>query len=209
MSKKNTKKILFLDCETTSLNSWKGALVQVYGIIRIDGKIQERFDLRINPFNDAEIKVNGEFNRGKRTYSDSDGFEKMLEILEKYVDPYNKEDKFFVVAHNARFDEDFIRAWFKRNKNQWFGSYFWNPWICTLQMAANYFYLKGIRQDVKNMKLSTLCEYFGLNVKEDKLHDASYDVPLMKDLYNILRNGGKKKRKKSSRTLPRVRKRRG
>ena len=42
-------------------------------------------------------------------------------ILNKYVDKYNKQDKFFLACYNnASFDNQFLRAWFLQNGDKYF-----------------------------------------------------------------------------------------
>lgn len=188
------KKLLFLDVETTGLNSYNCAIVQIYGIVRINGVIKEEFEIRMRPHRGAKIDVNSNFNRNKKVVSPERGLEILISKLEKYVDPYNRRDKFFIVAYNARYDTDFIRAWFTRNDNQWFGSYFWHPSMDVMHMALEDMYKRNTRHEVDNMRLGTVAQYYGLRVTESSLHDAKYDTRLTKDLYNRIKKSSTKKK---------------
>jgi len=177
-------KICFIDVETTGLYASRNALLQVAGIIRIDGKIKKKFDFKMQPFADAVIDVNSEMAT-KHRLKDATAFKKFKKVLEDYINPYNKKDKFYFIGYNASFDESFIRAWFLRNEDKYYGSYFWNPSVDLMQMIARALMRRDKRHELKNMKLGTVAKYHGIKVKDDNLHDAAYDIKITKDLYNI------------------------
>lgn len=53
-------------------------------------------------------------------------YKQFVDLLSKYVDRYNKKDKFFLAGYNiASFDNSFLRAWFIQNGDKYFGSWFW------------------------------------------------------------------------------------
>jgi DNA polymerase-3 subunit epsilon len=176
-------KLCFIDVETTGLDHTKNALLQCAGIIRIDGRIKDRFDFKMQPHEDAIIDVNEEMASRHRLKHET-AFNRFIKKLEKYVNPYKKSDKFYFLGYNSKFDENFMRAWFLRNKNKWYGSYFWNPSVDVMQLAMRGMMRKGERPELANMKLGTVAKYYGLKVKESDLHDAAYDIKLTKDLYN-------------------------
>lgn len=178
-------KLIFLDVETTGDNFSKCAITQIAGIIRINGRIVKRFDIKMKPHPGALVNFN--LKSSKRHSKDYEtGFIEFRHVLEKYVNPYDPKDKFFMVAYNSNFDESFIRSWFLRNDCKFFGSYFWNPSIDVMQMAQYYLMAKKERHELKNMKLCTVAEYFGVTVQERRLHEATYDALILKDTYNVL-----------------------
>lgn len=176
-------KLIFIDVETTGLNEKNNAIIQLAGIIRIDGKIKKRFNYKMQPHKDATIDVNEQLAMRYRTKQET-GFKKFKALLEEYVNPYNKKDKFYFVAYNSKFDEKFMRAWFLRNDCKYYGSYFWNPSCDVMQLAIRGLMRSGKRHELDNMKLGTVCKYYGIKVKENDLHDAAYDIKITKDLYN-------------------------
>jgi DNA polymerase-3 subunit epsilon len=188
------KKLLFLDVETTSLDPYNGAIIQIHCIIRINGKIKESFEVRMSPHEGAKIDVNENFNLGKKTESSERGLDIFIDKLENYVNRYDKTDKFYIVAYNAKFDCDHIRNWFRRCNHKWYGSYFWHPPIDVMGLALDFFYKKGKRHELINFKLGTVAEWFGLEVEKENLHDAKYDNFLTKDLYNKIRKFPKPKK---------------
>lgn len=160
-------KLCFIDTETTGLNHYKDRIWQISGRIRIDGKNKETFNIT-----------------NKR--SEKDLYKEFISILNKYVDKFNKSDKLFMVAYNSRFDENFIRSMFDRNKNKFYGSYFYNPSICTMQMASLYFLKRPKIKRPDSFKLSEVCKYFKIPFDDNKAHDALYDSNANQKLYNRL-----------------------
>jgi DNA polymerase-3 subunit epsilon len=96
------------------------------------------------------------------------------------VDKYNKKDKFFLIGYNIGFDDSFMREMWRRNKDVYYGSWFWWPPIDVAVLACHY--LKGERHRLENFKLSTLAEY--LNIKrEGNAHDALSDIHITREIY--------------------------
>lgn len=160
-------KLCFIDIETTGLDENKEKIWQIAGHIRDNGKI-------VNRFNIIDKK------------SEKNLYYKFLRSLDKSVNKFDKEDKMFFIAYNAGFDSKFIRRMFESNDNAFFGSYFYNPYICVMQMAARYFMKFPNKERPKNFKLGEMCKYFKILVNDKKLHDGYYDITLTRKLYNKL-----------------------
>ena len=47
-------------------------------------------------------------------------------------------------------------------------------------------YLAEKRPDMENFKLATVAKALGIEVSEDNLHDASYDIALTKGIFQIV-----------------------
>lgn len=157
-------KQIFLDTETTDLNPNQGNITEIGYVYRVSGKIKKK---RLIKGTERHI------------------YEEFIKDLENLVDRYDQNDKLYLIGYNVRFDEDWLRAMFRRNGNQFFGSYFFNPSIDVMQIAGNYF--MGKRNRPENFKLMTLLKYFKVPFQENKLHSALYDAEKTKDLYNILK----------------------
>lgn len=87
------------------------------------------------------------------------------QILGKYVDKYNKNDKFTVVGHNVKFDLDMLRNWAYRCNEKFIASYidFKNEFD-TLAFTKCLKILGRLPQ-TENNKLETLCEAFQIPLK--------------------------------------------
>ena len=105
--------------------------------------------------------------------------------MNKYIDPYNKRDKFALIGYNAKFDYDFLRKWFEKQSFSYFGSFVWFPPIDVMNLAA--FDSIERRSEIPNFKLGSLAKAYGINLIEDDLHDAFYDISITRDLYHRLR----------------------
>ena len=181
-------KLLFFDVETTGVNFWQHGIHEVAGCIEIDGEVVENFCWNMQPDPRAKIELEA-LQVGGRTMEDLAGYppsnyvyKLFTKMLAKYVDKFNKKDKFFLVGfNNAAFDDKFLRAWFKQNGDEYFGSWFWANPIDTFVLASHR--LMDQRPTMENFKLMTACRQMGIPVDDDKLHRADYDIELTRALY--------------------------
>lgn len=44
-------------------------------------------------------------------------------------------------------------------------------------------FLMGVRNDMENFKLMTVARTMGIEIDENKLHDATYDIELTRDIF--------------------------
>lgn len=192
-----TKRI-FLDVETTGLWETKHAIHQLAGLIEIDGKVVDTFDLRMRPWEGAVIdvdrktqipvplKVSGITNETIMAYPDpAVQCSKLLSICEKYIDMADDKDRFFLVAHNAEFDTKFMRMFMmkfgKGSPFSRFGKVFRTSSICTRTLAA--VALEEKYADMENFQLATIAKEFGLDMSGIALHDAMGDIKLTRDVF--------------------------
>lgn len=182
-------KLCFLDVETTGTNPGKNAIHQLSGKIYIDGELKENFDFHLRPFEGAEIEddalsVGGVTKEQIMEYPDqAQVFKQFVAMLSKYVNRYDKTDKFYMVGYNCQsFDSAFIRALFKVNNDDFYGSWFWSHTLDVMILATAH--LLDERAGMKNFKLSTVAEKCGCVIEEGSLHNSSYDVELTKSVYD-------------------------
>lgn len=176
-------KRLYYDLETTGLNPAKHGIHQIAGMVVIDGEKKETFNILLQPnpkaiFDEEALKIGNITKEQIMAYQPFEsGYKQFEAIINKYVDRFNKKDKFHLVGYNNRgFDDDFLRGLFKQNGNEYFGSYFWSDGIDVLVLAS--FVLEQQRQNLTNFKLSTVAAYMGIQVEENRLHEAGYDIEL-------------------------------
>ena len=117
-------KVVFFDLETTGTLVNKHGIHQISGMIVIDGEVKETFDFKVQPNPKAEIvqealDVAGVTKEQILSYPAMGYvYGQFTAILNKYVDKYNKQDKFFLAGYNnASFDNQFLRAWFLQMEN--------------------------------------------------------------------------------------------
>lgn len=185
-------KLLFFDLETTGTNPGKNGIHQISGEIVVDGLTKEKFDFKVCPNPNALIEqqaldVAGVTREQILAYPPmGEIYRQFVAMLGKYVDKYKKTDKFFLVGYNnASFDNQFLRGFFLQNSDQYFGSWFWSNSIDVMVLASNK--LAERRAEMENFKLSTVAKFLGIEVTDDNLHDAFYDIYLTKAIYEIVK----------------------
>lgn len=185
-------KLLFFDLETTGTNPGRNGIHQISGQIVIDGKHVQDFDFHVRPnpkavIEDAALNVGGVTREQVLAYPPmGQVYKEFVAMLDKYVDKYNKKDKFFLVGYNnAAFDNQFLRGFFLQNGDNYFGSYFWSNSIDVMVLASAY--IADRRADMENFKLSTVAKFLGVSVSDDSLHNALYDIELTRAVYSIVK----------------------
>lgn len=180
--------MLAFDCETTGTLYYRHCIHQLAGAVLIDGKIAERFDFKIRPHEKAEIedtalKVSGVTREQIMEYPHrTEQFGKFLALLQKYVDPYKADQKFFMLGYNISwFDCEFLRNLFILQENHSFGCYFWNNPVDIMVLSS--YFLMPDRHLLPTFRLSRVAKYLGIPVLDDELHNAEYDVDLMLAVY--------------------------
>lgn len=185
-------KLLFFDLETTGTYPGKHGIHQMSGMIVIDGEIKEKFDFKVRPNPQAEIldealEVAGVTREQILAYPPmGEVYHQFVDgILAKYVDRYNKTDKFFLVGYNnASFDNQFLRGFFLQNGDKYFGSWFWANCMDVMVLATPY--LAARRAEMKDFKQGTVAKALGIPVEDEKLHDALYDIEICKAIFDIV-----------------------
>jgi DNA polymerase-3 subunit epsilon len=177
-------KLLFLDTETTGTLPDKNGIIQIAGIVEINETVKEEFNFKVKPFEsqiieDAALAVNGitreqiaEFPEPVEVYN------KVLAIFDKYINRYNKQDKFDMVGHNVQFDYSFLNEWFLRNGNKYLYAYINYGRIDTVGLSAA-LRSTGLMK-VENLKLASVAKHFSIELNA---HDAMSDVRVCRDIY--------------------------
>lgn len=185
-------KLLFFDLETTGTNPARNGIHQISGQIVINGKKVEDFDFHVQPnpkaqIEEAALQVAGVTREQVLSYpAMGEVYAQFVAMLGKYVDKFNKKDKFFLVGYNnAAFDNQFLRGFFLQNGDNYFGSWFWANTIDVMVLATAY--LAERRPEMENFKLSTVAKFLGIVVSDDSLHNAFYDIELTKAIYEIVK----------------------
>jgi DNA polymerase-3 subunit epsilon len=187
------EKLFFYDLETTGTKFWKNGIHQISGAIVIDGEIKERFNFKVRPNESAIIeeealKVANVTKEQVMAYPPmKDIYSQIIKIISKYVDKFDKKDKFHLVGYNnASFDNPFFRAFFVQNNDNYFGSWFWSDSIDVMVLAS--YKLMKYRSKMVDFKQSSVAKYVGIKVDDSKLHDADYDIDICMKIYNFITN---------------------
>lgn len=182
-------KIAYIDVETTGLDPNRHAIIQLAALIEIDGEVVDTLNLNIRPFpedviDESALAVTGKTIEEVMSYPMAyDGYHAITETLTRHVKKYDKRDKFFFTAYNAPFDSQFVRSFFECNDDKYYGSYFWHPPVCVMNLAAHR--LRNKRAELPNFKLTTVAAALGIE-REGQAHDAFYDILLTRDVYRAI-----------------------
>ncbi len=183
-------KIIFIDTETGGVNTEKSALIQLSGIIRVNKKDVETFNFFIKPFENSEVnekalEVQGrtlEELKTEKYVEEKEVYKQFVNLLDKYVDKYDKTDKFIVAGYNVRFDVDMLKAFFQRHGNNFLFSYLDSSMLDPLY-SIRLLQVAGILPVLENNKLETWCKHFGIELKA---HDSLEDVKATKKIIGKL-----------------------
>jgi len=195
------QKLIFIDVETTGVNPECNGLTQISGCVQVDNDIMESFDYFVRPFpqdviESTALEVTGIDRRqflppehpehlavpGQLFEDPKEIYVRMHSLFKKYVDQYDKSDKFQFVGYNAHsFDMPFMRRFWEKNNDRFFGSWFWYPCLDVMLVWAQI--LQPVRHELSNFKLATVAKYSGIDVDESRLHDSQYDIELTRELW--------------------------
>lgn len=195
------QKLIFIDVETTGVNPDCNGLTQISGCVQIDDDVTESFDYFVRPFpqdliESSALEVTGIDRRqflppehpdhlavpGQLFEDPKEIYVRMHTMFKKYIDQYDKSDKFQFIGYNAHsFDMPFMRKFWEKNGDRFFGSWFWYPCLDVMLIWAQI--LQSVRAELPNFKLATVAKHAGIDVDESRLHDSQYDIELTRELW--------------------------
>jgi len=176
-------KVFYMDTETTGLDSKKNDIIQLGYIVEINNEIKEKGKINIQPFSYDNIETSA-LEVNKITIEEMKTFDtpqiayiKITNFLGKYVNKYDKTDKFIPAGYNVKFDTDFLRELFIKNGDKYYGSYIDYHFIdgMALVFAKRY----AGKLDLPNYKLETVAKHYGIEINA---HDALSDIEATREL---------------------------
>ena len=178
-------KLLFFDVETSGLDAKINDILTLAMLIEIDGEVKEEHYLEIQPFNYDNIskealEVNGlKLEQIKKFMTPQEAYRKIVSIFSKYINRYNKTDKFIAVGYNTAFDMGFLNEFFLKNGNKYFGAFVDYHYIDPMQFI-NYMRFKKVI-NIENCKLVTASKEFGIDLSN--AHNAMADIKATRELF--------------------------
>lgn len=191
-----TTKLFWFDTETTGLSPIDSSMVQLAGLVEIDGEIKEEVNLLFKP--DPKKKINLEaLAVNKRTEEELSTFPDakigiccLQGTFEKYVNRFDSSDKFVPVGFNVNFDLDFLRETWRQALPQdryGVGCFFFNAPIDIRTYLGKLVATGGLR--LPNYKLVTACCHFDIPMGSGA-HDALNDIRATRELmYRCIKEG--------------------
>ena len=171
-------KVVWVDIESTGLDCKEDSIIELAALYE-NGKEKDVFHTYIFPNNKPQDFTVIEELTGitweyleKNGISEAQAYGKFSDWLGSHINKYDKTDKAIFAAYNARFDNDFIRELFKRNYDNYFGSWFYSAPLDIMGTATLCVKLELIPVPV-NFKNQTICESFGI---EHSAHSAIEDI---------------------------------
>lgn len=176
-------KILYIDTETTGIDPRTNDILEFAGIVEIDGMVQEEFDIYMQPIDYTTISKSALEVTGftlaaiRDSLEPEQAYRKILKILDKYINKYDKTDKFAIAGYNVKFDVDMWSALWQVLGDKYLGSYI--TW-CGFDALSEASKLKARgKLPVANLKLGTVAEHYGLTAK---YHNALEDTRVTRAL---------------------------
>lgn len=193
----DTIKLFFTDTETSGVDPKKHGITQIAGEIGTltrDGAyhVLNTFNYPVSLFpgdivDKAALDVQGaDIEEVMRRPPPDEVYRQLSGILTNHIEKFDKKDKAFFIAYNSPFDNQFMREFWTKNSDSYFGSWFFNPDICVMRMAAHA--LKFERHEMQNMKLATVAQKMGIEYDENTLHNAAIDIAITRRIYLMLTN---------------------
>ena len=185
-------KRLFLDCETTGIDKEIHAIHQLSGYIEIDGNIVETFDFKICPddgmvINPKALEVSGvTYEQIMKYPPETEGYFEFKNMITRYVESFDRKDKFVFVGYNAKFDLEMVNQMFLRNGNKFFFSLVYSGIVDVMTMFVDKF--ESALYLLDNFKLITVAQFLEIKVTEENLHNSLYDIFLTREIFYKLKS---------------------
>lgn len=181
--------IIFCDVETTGLDRKNDSIIQIAGIIRVDGENVEEFNWNMRPYKSNKIDPDATAKTGL-TQEDIEQYPDQAEVFDKFISLLDKHgigstwnSKALFCGYNSPFDAEFVRNWFEHNGNTKYGYRFTSPDFDVMRIALLYY--AGVRSEFRNFKLSTVYRYtFGESFEDS--HNAMADIKATERLFDFL-----------------------
>ncbi len=181
-------KLIWLDSETTGLSAFRNGVIQIAGMVYVNGCIKETFNLKVAPFptdqiDETALKVVGVTHAEILAYTPPlAAYKEFVKMLGRYIDKFNKHDKFILCGYNIAFDADMLRMWFKKNGDNYFYSYVYGGKLDVSSIVMSHCEQNEIY--LPNHKLETVAHHFGVSIKA---HDALEDIKATKAIYDAIK----------------------
>jgi len=170
-------KVCYIDVETTGLNPVKNDIIQIAGIVEINGDVISEFEYKCAPVSPENVDARA-LAVNKTTVdqimnypSPHEVMNSVIEHLKKAVNPYDRNDKMYMAGYNVDFDKRFMKEWMKKLGNNYFHSFFEYKVLDIFPLFMAYCLANNVV--VPNHKLVTAADYFDIPLDA---HDALEDI---------------------------------
>jgi DNA polymerase-3 subunit epsilon len=184
-------KVCYFDLETGGLDPQKHGVVQIAMLVEVRGQVVGEKMWYVNPYSGDRIEpdalaVNKLSLEQVRSFPKAQAvLGQVKEFLAQYVDRYNTFDKFTPAGYNVQFDLNFLKQFFLKGGDSFFGAWFNYRMVDPMQFL--YWLRLAGEIDLPNYKLETVCAHFDIPLGE-AAHDALADIKATRDLIRHLHN---------------------
>jgi DNA polymerase III alpha subunit (gram-positive type) len=181
------KKYFWFDVETTGVDPKEHDIIELSFII-VNGPVTDERQIFMQPFSydnisPTALEVNNRTIEEIKTFPEpGQAYKDLIKILSAHVDKFDKADKFKPCGHNAKFDTDFLRQFFIKNFDKYYGSWFRNEFLCSMAMAMLLDELDYISPD--DFKLATLAKVYGIDTGVE--HEGMSDIRTTRTLFRAM-----------------------
>lgn len=173
-------KLLWLDFETGGLDPRLHDITEISGIVDIGGSAVEEFQLLLQPSMNQRLGQQALTLQGRtleevqnHPLTQREGREELIKIMSRYVDKYDRTDKFTWGGQNPSFDIAFAQHLWKTQGDPYFGAWFdYHPLDLMAVIAA--LKTRGYFPGLPNFKLVSICA--ALAIKLENAHNALEDI---------------------------------
>jgi len=186
----------FLDVETTGISQTRNGIIQIGGQV-CRGEpgaltLLKEFEFPVSPYpsdliEDEALQVSG------ITRDQIAGFEppvavhkKLTDLFGEFCNKFDRKDKMVFVGYNASFDHGFLRKWFEKGGDKYFGSWFWHPPVDVMTLAM--VHLANVRHELTDFKLATVAAK--LQIPAEGLHTALQDARITRAVFEKVTSRG-------------------
>lgn len=190
-------KIVWLDLETSGKDPRQCGILEIGAIMEIDGEKVDTFQAFVRPDDfliiDAEaLAVNGIEREDIAAFPEERLVLASFQAwLSKYINKYDRADKALIGGFNVHFDIDFLMAFWNRQGDKYFGSWFMYHPVDLRAFAA--YELRDRWASLPNGKLMTVTRAIlgdarveAILSAEGKAHSALADVTAAREAFNVI-----------------------
>lgn len=177
-------KYLWLDTETTGLDPVKNGIIELACLVEIGGEVVETRLFQMNPVGkevtEEALTVNKKSIKDIASYPRTGEVKKQVEqFLSRYINKFDKADKFVLAGFNVEFDKAFLEQLWKDQGDVYFYSWAWRQCFDVLD-AQHFLEWLGKVEPPGDRKLETLCGFYGVTL--DRAHSALSDITATREV---------------------------
>lgn len=180
-------KIIWLDVETTGLDRIRNGIIQIAGIVDVDGEPVESFDFSMNPAKEIDAgaeAIHGISSEEIAGYpSSEETYRAFTALLDRYVDAALQQTRLKPGGYNVSFDLGFLDQWFLEVGGKSIYAYLTDDRVDPSAMMKAYQGYLG-KKRLPSWGLRGVASQLGVELGRN--HDALEDIRFTRELHRRL-----------------------